>query len=475
MKNNFKKFISILMVAVIFASFNVTFATAAYAMTEAEWASYWSSYNADGGAVHLAPGSDETEMNVSWLGDDAEASPVVFAREAGETEYYAYVGETVSSRDVTAAYRVTLTDLLPGKTYEYYCVSGDYQSQVYTFKTADEGSFSAVLASDIHVSYDENIADNVKTTAYNAAEIFAEAHAKDNNISLLISAGDNADAGLLSEYKGLFANPLVTSIPFAVVCGNHDYKDDVFPYVFNYPNTFNEQAVSSDKNGGDYWFVKGDVLFLMLNSNWISAEDHHTFVEKAVEANPDVKWRVAVMHHDLYGGHLPHRESENELLRMMFSPIFDEFKVDLVFMGHSHVYSRSHVIYDNKVVENLKGDESVTDAQGTIYITTGSTSRPRDTQNQGSIRVAFDYKSPTDYIYDIVEFNEDSIEFTAYVSGQDEPMDNFTIYKTSNDGGHITETDGTDGIVYFISLIASVFRNLGQTFEAIFGAIGIEF
>lgn len=466
MKRSVKLF-SLLLSAVLLFSLTVSPVVAAYGMTEDQWEEYWDSFTADGSAIHLAPGSDETMMNVSWFGEDSAVIPQVYVRMLGTEEFSLYEGRADVTENANVNYKVTLKNLSADTVYEYYCVSGDYCSQTYKFKTSAVESFSAVLVSDIHISENNVDAGGVKGTAYHTAEIFAEACQKNPEVSLLLSSGDNADTGRLSEYMGLFANPLVQSIPLATVCGNHDYKKNVYPDVVNYPNAFNSQAISPDKDGGDYWFVKGDVLFLMMNSNWISADDHHTFVENAVKANPDVKWRVVVMHHDLYGGHIPHRESDNELYRKIFTPIFDEFNVDLVLMGHSHVYSRSHVVCDGKVVENLTGDSSVTDAQGTIYITTGSISKPRDTDNHGSSKVAFDYKSPTDYIYDIIEFSEDSITFTAYVADKDEAIDNFTIYKTS-EGNTVGNGTGANDFVYFIATFAAFFRGLWQYIENLF-------
>ncbi len=461
MKTHFKRSISTLLVFVMLLVAVIP-SGAAFTVTPEQWDAQWAAK--DEASVHLAPGSNESEMNVSWFGTEADVIPQVFVKAEDEADFASFNGYVESDDVITnVVYKATITGLKPATMYQYYCVAGSYMSDIYTFKTAAEGDFTAVLVSDIHISSDSEDADNIKNSAGLFNNILTEATAKAPQTSIILSAGDNADHGLYEEYVGLFANSLVKTLPFASVCGNHDYKAEVYPVVMNHPNTFNQQAVSPDKNGGDYWFTKGDVLFLMLNGNWISSKDHKTFVKKAVEQNPDCKWRVAVMHQDLYGGHIPHRESENELMRTMFAPIFDEFKVDLVLMGHSHIYSRSHVLYNNAVAENVQNKSSVTDAKGTIYITTGSTSRPRADAEHGSTRVAFDYRSGTDYIYDIIKFSEDSISFKAYVAEKDEPIDEFTIYKTTSDGGHSDEeVNPFYDIVHFISLIASIFRSLGQ-------------
>ncbi len=458
MKKTFSKLTSAILCFVLVFSVAVVPAYAAYGYTTESWDTVWA--NSDTASVHLAPGSDATEMNVAWFGSDADATPYVYVSLATEENYSEYYGYAQTSSAITeVVYKVTITDLLAGEAYKYYCVSGDYTSDVYYFETADDGDFDAVFVSDIHISENEE-QDSIKNTAGNFNYMLNQAVAKNDNISLVISAGDNADHGLYSEYVGLFATPYAKSLPLALVNGNHDYKAEVYPVVVNHPNVYNETATVPDKNGGNYWFVKGDTLFLMMNGSWASSADHKRFVDLAVKANPDVKWKVAVLHNDLYGGHLTHREGENKLLRAMYAPIFDEHKVDLVLMGHSHVYSRTHVLKDNKIVENLTGDSSVTDAQGTIYFTNASASRSRSEDLVGSTRVAFDYQAQKN-TYTLMNFTEDSIRINSYVDGAEEPFDTFEIIKTEKDNTPV-ETNPLNDIVHFLSFFYALIRNIGQ-------------
>ncbi len=460
MKKTMSKITSLILCLVIFAGAMAMPSSAAYGYTTTEWDTIWA--NNDSAAVHLSPGSSSDEMNVSWFGTDVDTTPYVYVSPASENNYSSYSGYAQVSDNVSGAvYKVTISGLESGEEYKYYCESGSYISETYYFETATDGDFDAVYVTDIHVSENEDV-DSIKTTAGHVNSVLMKAVEKNGNISMIISGGDNADHGYFTEYTGLFTTPLVKSLPFASVCGNHDYKEEVYPVVMNYPNTFNDTAMVPDKNGGDYWFVKGDVLFLMLDGNWTSSTDHKNFVKMATEANPDVKWRVVVMHQDLYGGHIPHRESENTLLRAMFAPIFDEYQIDLVLMGHSHIYSRSHVLKDGKIVENLTGDSSVENAQGTVYFTSASMSRIREKEElNGSTRVAFDYMEDA-LIYNILSFKKDSIKITAYNYDTDEVIDEFELIKTDDAVKETVEANPMDDIVHFLSLIYSIFRNLAQ-------------
>lgn len=477
-----KKLRTSLSAVLIFAIITVTmmspvFAGSAYDMNAEQWDAYWQEYSTDGSALYLAPGSDPSRMNFAWLGSGESDSPAVYVKPASsDGEFVQFTGDKVKLSSTTTSYHVTVSDLLPDTVYSYYYSAQGENSALNTFKTAEDDSFSAIYVSDVHVSDNDENPDNVKNTAFALHEVLSQAHAKNNDVSLIISSGDQGDHGLLSEYIGLFSSPIVKNIPLATTCGNHDYKESVYAYVTNNPNRYNTgQAVSPDRNGGDYYFVKNDVLFLFINSNWTSASDHYNFVKQAIDANSDVKWRVVVMHHDLYGGHIESREDENRLLRLMFVPIFDEFGVDLVLTGHSHIFSRSHVMYGGEVAADITAQQYVTDAAGTIYITTGSTCRPRGDVMPASSAIAYDHVSGEDYIYNVVDFTYDTITFNSYVKGSDEPFEVFTLEKTSNEGGHPNEghNEAYD-ILSVIGILVNIYQTIGFIVEKLFALVGIE-
>ena len=49
---------------------------------------------------------------------------------------------------------------------------------------------------------------------------------------------------------------------------------------------------------------------IVMDSNSGNAMAHADFVKRAIKANPDVKWKIMMFHHDLFGGHIESRESE---------------------------------------------------------------------------------------------------------------------------------------------------------------------
>lgn len=421
-------------------------------------------------AVMLTPGSNETERYVSWYSDSDSGSVVLLDSLGSVIKEFTAMANPTPQGD----YRLgaVLNSLEEGKAYSYYCKSGDWKSTLYAFTTDSNDSFTAMYMTDIHISvdkYPEDLENSVRNTAYNFNDTLStginKAMSQGNTVDLLLSAGDQATDGLRDEYVGLCSPEYVKSIPFATVIGNHDRKCVDYRFFTFQPNTADMMLKSYV--GTDYWFVKGDVLFLMMDSNNISMGDHRRFVKNAVEANPDVKWRVAVFHHDLYSARIPHRESENELLRMMWAPIADEFGFDLCLLGHSHYYTISNVMYNNETVTATANGGTVKNAEGTVYMVSGSLNNPRNDDEIGlSENIGHSYLTE-EKIYNLIDFSEDSIVINSYTVESDENIGSLTIEKTSNEGGHSYKTPAKwyYPLVEVISFIAGFFNNIGRYYD----------
>jgi len=437
----------------------------------AQWDAYWSDYVADGRAVYLAPGADDTEMRFAWMGVAyADVPYVLVSKNSNMSPAQRFDGLFVSGFDVVNSAHVTADGLEENTTYYYRCVCGAGETPVQSFKTGARGdAFSAVFVTDIHISGDDLNGETIREGARIFNQTLNEALVKNPGISLIVSGGDQADSGRLPEYIGAFAPPAIKSLPFALTAGNHDYKTKNLKFVTNNPNVYT-QAVSKSLLGANYWFVKGNTLFLMLDTSNSSTVDHYNFVQQAVAANPDIPWRVAVFHHDLYGGHKPNRESENRLLRLLFTPIFDRFGVDLVLTGHSHITSRTHVLYREKIALDTTGMNEVTDAPGTIYYTGGSIGRPRDAETEGSKFLAFDYVSTEERIYTLLDFDSHSLTMNTYILGSGRLLETFTLNKTVSE----PRDEGTVAFWYpaikWIGTLVNVFNNLSREFEYRFGS-----
>ena len=449
-----KRTISLLLVFVLLCG--LTMGASAYEADDA-WQRYYAQYTEDGSAVYMAPGADETERNFSWYAPaDAGACRVTVSDRDDLSGARTFTGTSVPTPEGDVRCKVTVTDLWPGRTYYYKYATDAKESETYGFSTLSGSDFTALYTTDIHVSFDEEDADCLMNQSYTFSRVLEDA-ANRGAVDLVISAGDQASRGYRSEYTALVASPVLRSTPFALCPGNHDRKGIAYKYFTNQPNEYKKALVHS-LIAYDYCYVKGDALFFVFDSNVGSMTAHRNFVRQAIRAYPDTKWRVATFHHDLYGGRIPHREQENALLRMIWSPIFDEFRFDLVLLGHSHYYTISNAMFGNKTNQSLVGLDSVTDPAGTVVMVSGSINRPRSLDDDEippvGENVAYSYLSENP-VYNLLDFTEDSIAVRSYEPDAEEPFHTFTIVKTSNQGGH--PADGRDFYDPFVRFLSDVY------------------
>ncbi len=451
-----KKAISVLLSVLLFAGCIVP------AGALSAWELFWADEAESSRGIIMQPGEDETQRNFSWYADaDVTSCSVEIGTDPLMLNAETVNGEIINSYQGDKVAKVTVSDLEPGETYYYTCVSGDEKSEVYSFETVEADSFSALYISDIHISGDSR--DAVKDTAFLFADLLYDANSR-ADLNLILSAGDQASDGLRCEYEGLTFSPLTRSLSFATTIGNHDRKGVDYRYFTNLPNE--DEGMVSSYQGGNYYFVKGDVLFLCLDSNNASGSDHYRFVRNAVESNPDCKWRVVMMHHDLYGATIEHRESENNLLRLLYSPIMDEFNIDLALLGHSHHYSVSDVVYNGKSVAPVENGGVVENAQGTVYMVSASVSRPRDAEGEipyGEL-IAIGMDEYADRLYSVIDFSSDAITVTTYEVGVEEEHVSFTLTKTDDyeEPSFSFFRKLFARLVNFIGTVYAVFNNIGS-------------
>ena len=379
-------------------------------------------------AMIMQPGEDSTKRNFSWYAPaGAEDACVYLSLASDMSGAVRFDGRTVDTYQGDRSAKVTVSGLEADTTYYYTCSAGGENSEIYSFTTPAEDSFSAVYVTDIHISYDGEGTDTLQKGSEKFASVLAQAQTK-ADLTYLLSAGDQASRGLRCEYTGLTAGNEVKSLAFATTVGNHDRKGVDYKYFNNIPNEYFGKI--NDYQSGDYWFCQNSVLFIFINSNNGSGIDHRNVIKEAVNQNPDAKWRVVVMHHDLYSGAIDSRESDTKALRILFSPIFDEFNIDLVLLGHNHLYSVTHPVYNGKTVGTLENGGVIENAEGTVYMVSNSITRPKDTVPTYNENVAIGLDENTSRVlYNIITFTDDEIDVTTYDYDENAEFASFTIKK----------------------------------------------
>lgn len=189
-------------------------------------------------------------------------------------------------------------------------------------------------------------------------DILKKAMADNPDAEFVVQGGDLVEDGFRENEWNMWFNAAqgelmkTTVVP---VVGNHEVtgtrKNEDFLAHFNHP----QNGIDSLK-GTNFSFDYKDAHFVVLNSEY-DFELQKEWLRNDL-ANTDKKWKLVAFHRGPYGSMY-----DSEHIRNVWTPIFDEFNVDLVMNGHDHIYLRTYP---------MKGNEVVGEGEGTTYIVGGS-------------------------------------------------------------------------------------------------------
>ncbi|TVY03119.1 S-layer homology domain-containing protein [Cohnella terricola] len=221
------------------------------------------------------------------------------------------------------------------------------------------------------------------------------------NAAFVLSSGDQVNFGFDTwEWDAFFeANQdLFSRVPLYMATGNHEFDGagnkwasnswaPVDPTLQNFLGRHNPPKNGASFYGGgngtermvsgttklqlessNYYFVYGDTLFLVMDyqdqSSKAQIQAQQDWMKAVVKQNP-TKWRVGMFHKTLFGYRMPTPIAT-------WTDAFDEAGIDVVLMGHDHIYARTKLFASGKVVADY-GD-------GTTYLTNYSANK----DNRGS-------------------------------------------------------------------------------------------
>ncbi|HTE13006.1 MAG TPA: metallophosphoesterase [Chitinophagaceae bacterium] len=294
---------------------------------------------------------------------------------------------TLSDNTSVTEHEMRITGLTPDTKYYYAVgsvtsiVKGSYRNY---FTTAPPASTTRKIR--IGVFGDPGKGDaNQKSTR----DAYIDLKNGYNNSELAIMLGDNAyNAGLQTEHQtnffdiyndNIFTNHVIMPVP-----GNHEYANDAsaagagnlrwnlnIPYysVFTLPAAGESGGVASGTE--QYYSANyGNIHFIMLDTYGYSPDPtdptnftKHTrlfddttngaqakWLKQDLAANAGThKWTIVCMHHPPYtnGSHASDSETDLMAIRQKITPILEQYGVDIVLAGHSHVYERSFLVKDH--------------------------------------------------------------------------------------------------------------------------------
>lgn len=318
-------------------------------------------------------------------------------------------------------YTVRLKNLRPDTTYEYRLRKAKPVTDWQNFKTParNENHYKVLV-----------FGDSQCTDYLNWGKTANAAYNNNQDAAFFIEIGDITDNGQAHfQWRNWFYNakPLMETIPFAPVLGNHEaytlswkYADpDAYTNLFAVPENGPEQ-----QNHLAYSFDYGNVHFASLNTDY---EELHTSYNNMMENERDWldqdlakaknagKRLVVLMHRPPW---TTASGTDLSIEGRTFLPLFDKYHVSLVFDGHLHVYSRTNP-------RTLQGESP----KGTVYIMTGRSGDDIVNEQQGN---DYDVKfyNPTDTtMYLTLEVEPTDFIVKAYLL--DGSLLDSTVIKTS--------------------------------------------
>ena len=273
------------------------------------------------------------------------------------------------------SHKALAENLKPGTEYSWRVGYEGHWSEIGHFRTedAEQGEFSFIYMTDSHIQNKEYI---------DAARLCASAVARyEKNARFCVFPGDFVDTGTENnsewEWERWFEEalqPVLRQMPLVPTDGNHDDSPLMnYSYHFNTDTTFNnETKVRPQFAGINYSFVYGDMQLIAFSMQdfWRGEYDYAGMTSEYLErdlggwfkrqvaAQPDIPWRVGLVHKNLFSGSDHQRDKETPLLRQTMLPVMKECKMDLVLQGHDHCY---------EVIGPVDPDTRKPVKEGTLY------------------------------------------------------------------------------------------------------------
>ena len=253
------------------------------------------------------------------------------------------------------SHKALAENLMPGTDYSWRVGYPGHWSPVAHFRTedAEQGEFSFVYMTDSHIQNKEYI---------DAARLCAEAVARyERDARFCVFPGDFVDTGTDNnsewEWERWFEEvlrPVIMRMPIVPTDGNHDDSPLLnYTYHFNTDTTFNlTTKVRPQFAGINYSFEYGNMQLIAFSEQdfWRGDYDYAAgtseylerdlggWFRRQVAAYPNAKWRVGLVHKNLFSGSDHQRDKETPLLRATLLPVMKACHMDVILQGHDHTY-----------------------------------------------------------------------------------------------------------------------------------------
>lgn len=379
--------------------------------------------------LSLQPGNEPDELYVTWFSKSSSKGMVHFQSETASDISVKAV--TNASATVPGYYRnsALVSGLHSNAVYTYHVSNGRTSSPTYLYQTGDlyATDFTFTIAGDpeIGLGDDDVLASHRNIWRANLNRMKAQIPES----SFLITTGDQVgNPENPAHYDFFLDNSVLYSTPLVPVVGNHDVGNGSFGEHFTLPN----QSSLGTTNGGDgdYWFLKGNALFMVINTLTIMENDiHEQFVAEAISLNPDAKWRIIVSHYSP-ATVVERYQGNRELVRYTFPYMEQHYDIDLFISGHDHIYTRSYFLdSDSDPYPDQTPESEFHNPEHALYLIFNSaTDALLRTPDQNYPWAALSVQNGVPQLSK-AHITENSLTITTYDSDSWTEVDHFTIYK----------------------------------------------
>lgn len=244
------------------------------------------------------------------------------------------------------SHKAIAVELSPSTTYSYRVGTEGAWSAIGSFTTASgkmDECYSFIYITDTQAQNRDMFNDSQKTVHAAITKVPEAAFVLCNGDLVETSGNSNSEW----EYEQWFytMQDVWMNYPLVVTMGNHDISaNGNFAYHFNNSTDFNDNFTpGTDMNGTVFSFVRGEVLFLVVNfEDWYKKgflNSLAAWMRQEVETHKDVKWRVASFHKSMFTGSRSHQDNgDGKAVRQAMLPVFNELGINLAFQGHDHIY-----------------------------------------------------------------------------------------------------------------------------------------
>ncbi len=315
-------------------------------------------------------------------------------------------GKMVFSRSGKQAYYyLRLSGLKANSKYSYRVQSGNQFSTWHCFTTAkDRNQMNFLLFGDVQDELG-------KDSHY----LFMEANAHYPQAQFWAFVGDVIERPE-DKYWNIFLSSIVNiegDKPLIVCAGNHEYikglhntLDSRWTDTFMYPDN------GDVCHKGSVYYIDFPLLrYIVLNTEGLqNAFDYVStlnWLGKVLSSNKR-HWTIVMMHHPVYSSAL-HRN--NLLLKWMFRPLFDKYKVDMVIAGHDHSYMRRN-----------------TGASTPVYLDCNSSTK----YYMSNCDPSADRLCTAHCLYQYIEISDSTLQMKSYLADNDSLYDDIIINKKNN-------------------------------------------